>query len=156
MIKKYLKYFRIARIDVQVYRMTKDDVAAVGPIDFTVESDVRDGKRRYFINDSGNFVHNSFVFPKLRLLKLLGKTGPAIGQCVTNPQYRGRSIYPHVINLAARKELSNGKSEVFIIVNSDNASSIRGIEKAGFKFYASVTAKRFLMFYFDVRIVKSR
>lgn len=50
--------------------------------------------------------------------------------------------------------IENKIKEVFIIVNSDNRNSIQGIEKAGFKKYASIKARRWLFFYFKKEIFK--
>ncbi len=151
MIRKIRKYLKVVHIDVLVYRMTKADAVQLPEIGFTVSETSENRKLKYSITEGDTVVHNSFVFPKLRVLQLLGKSGPAIGECVTNPDYRGKSIYPYVINLAARNELQKFP-EVFIIVRPDNPASIKGIEKAGFRFHAHVLAKRFLFFYYNVRI----
>jgi hypothetical protein len=47
------------------------------------------------------------------------------------------------------------EKEVFIIVNTDNKSSVRGIEKAGFKLHSKIQAKRFLLFYFNLKMDNS-
>ena len=79
------------------------------------------------------------------------KKGPAIGECFTNEEFKGNSIYPFVINHIAKEEiLKNKQKEVFIIVNSDNISSIKGIEKAGFELYTKIKANRFLFFHYNV------
>ncbi len=150
---KLLKYAKVKPIHVLVYRMDPNSVSSLEPTEFeVVKSQLPDGKTRFSLTDNGIFVHNSFVFPKIRLLKLLRKNGPAIGDCVTSADYRGRAIYPKVINGIARELLSKGEKEVFIVVNHDNVSSIRGIEKAGFEWFAEIRAKRWLFFYFSVRV----
>lgn len=156
-MKKIRKYLRIVKIDVLVYRMTEPVERIFPRVPYELKSDkLPDGKTKYSMEDDGNFVHKSIVFGKLNVLKLLGKSGPAIGDCATSESYRGQSIYPYVINKIASKLLDKKKAkEVFIIVNSDNASSIRGIEKAGFERFASIKAKRFLVFYFDKDIKKA-
>ncbi|RZJ34884.1 MAG: hypothetical protein EOO51_07875 [Flavobacterium sp.] len=157
MFKKYLKYLRIAKIDILVYRMTADDAVDLPQIGYEIETEkIGKGVARYFIVDKEIPVHSSFLYSSRRILSLLNKKGPVIGDCVTNADYRGKSIYPFVINKIAREQLHSGLSEVFINVNPDNVSSIRGIEKAGFQFFAHIRAKRFLLFYFDVNISKSR
>jgi RimJ/RimL family protein N-acetyltransferase len=152
MIRKFFKYLKVTPIDVRIYVMTADNIATLTAPGFEIQTDIQSGKKRYFITDHGKFVHASFIFDKLNLLSILGKDGPAIGDCVTSADYRGRSIYPTVINLAAKDLLASGTPEVFIVVNSGNVSSIRGIEKAGFRPFADVKAKRFLLFYFDKTI----
>lgn len=155
-MKKLLRYFKVKAIDVLVYRMVEPTAVPIPEIPYTITIKNTDGKTKYEILDNGKFVHESFVFQKLHLLKILGKTGPAIGQCATSENYRGQAIYPFVINRIA-SEILSGKTarEVFIIVNSDNIPSIRGIEKAGFNLYAKIKAKRFLLFYFDKHVSKT-
>lgn len=150
MIRKFLKYFKTVHIDVLIYSMKEADLVALPDIGFTIQKDTAAGKQRYFIMDGDTFVHQSFVFQKVQMLQLIGKKGPAIGDCLTMGDYKGRSIYPYVINHAAR-ELLKHHPEVFIIVISDNVPSVRGIEKAGFKLKASIKAKKILLFYFNVR-----
>ena len=151
-MKKIARQFRTINIDVLVYRMAAVPPESPGELPFDVAQTNNANKTCYSITDNGKFVHRSFLYDKVNLLKLLGKRGPAIGNCVTDNAYRGQSIYPKMIYRIATEQLKNGKNEVFIIVNADNTASIRGIEKAGFEMYASVKAKRFLMFYFDKQI----
>ena len=157
MFKKYLKYLRIAKIDILVYRMTADDAVDLPEIGYQLKSEnLESSVARYSISDGQTSIHTSFLYPTRRILSLLDKKGPVIGDCVTNPAFRGKSIYPYVINTVARDQIKSGVHEVFINVNPENASSIRGIEKAGFRFFAHIIAKRFLLFYYDVKISKSR
>jgi len=107
-------------------------------------------RTKYYITDDGKSIHQSYVFPKVHVLKLIGKSGPAIGDCVTIPEYKGKSIYPFVINSIAADLFKLDYPQVFIIVNPQNASSIRGIEKAGYHLHAKIKARRFLMFYSQV------
>lgn len=154
MFKKLRSYLRITHIDVFVYSMAKKDLYVFEDIGYTIKEEiVNDKKKRFFITDKGKTIHQSFLFRKLFLLKIINKTGPAIGECMTIPEYKGKSIYPFVINHIAREELTkNNQSEVFIIVNTDNASSVKGIEKAGFKCHTKIRAKRFLLFHFAVQL----
>ncbi len=153
MIKKYLKYLKVSNIHVLVYRMTAGDTTQVLPDPgFELKSDHTGNSARFYMDDSDKFVHNSFVYETRRILSLLGKKGPVIGDCVTSSDYRGKSIYPFVINKIAKDKLEAGAEEVFIIVTPDNTSSIRGIEKAGFRFFAEIKTQRFLLFYFNKMI----
>ncbi len=54
-----------------------------------------------------------------------------IHYCETAPWARGKGIYPSVLSRIAKdhKNLEN----IFIAVESENVSSIRGVEKAGFR-----------------------
>lgn len=153
MFKKALKYLKVISIDVFVYSMTKDSIAAFEDIGYKIQQEnINENKEKFFIVDNGKIIHQSFLFKKLFLLSVINKKGPAIGECSTIPEYKGKSIYPFVINYIAREELKNNRhEEVFIIVNSDNLSSIKGIEKAGFKLHTKIRAKRFLVFHYAIQ-----
>ncbi len=156
MIKKYLKYLKTVSIDIFIYRMTEANLSELIDLEFNIQKEnVPNSKKRYFITENGVVVHNSFLFEKAHILRLLQKNGPVIGDCYTNPDYRGKFIYPFVINHIAKELIEERKNtEVFIIVNTNNLNSIRGIEKAGFEYYASIKAKRWLFFYFNKNVKK--
>lgn len=150
MIKKIKPYLKVKKIDVLIYYMTPDFVTAFPSLDYQIDKQEIDAnKTKYSITIDSICIHKSFLFKKLNILKLIDRKGPTIGDCVTIPVYKGKSIYPFVINHIA-KEVLKEDNEVFIIVNSDNVSSIRGIEKAGFKLHTKIKAKRFLLFYYNV------
>jgi hypothetical protein len=153
MIKKLLKYCKVIPIDALIYVMKQDAVADFPVLNFTIESEtVNANRKRFFIKEANKVVHESFLFEKLFILRLIGKTGPTIGDCRTVEAFKGKSIYPFVINYIAREEiLKNHRKEVFIIVHPNNLSSIKGIEKAGFQLHTKVNAKRFLFFHFNIK-----
>lgn len=92
------------------------------------------GKARvvYATSESGDIMHTSYVIPKCIKFPFLQKYDYEIGPCVTNPQYRGRGIYPNVINYICGHFAQEG-TVFYMIVNANNTPSIRGIEKAGFE-----------------------
>lgn len=79
---------------------------------------------------------NSFVQMKL------GSNEGYIHYCETSPQARGKSIYPSVLSriVEENKNLDN----IFICVDAENAPSIRGVEKAGFRERERVEVRRIL------------
>lgn len=154
MVKKILKRLRVTSIDMLFYSMNSSEYKPFTALDFRIQIDTSNpDKTKYFIEVDSKIIHESSLFKKLNILKLIHETGPAIGECFTVPEFKGKSIYPFVINYIAKKELlENNNKEVFILVNSNNTSSVRGIEKAGFTLKCSIKAKRFLWFYYDVQI----
>jgi RimJ/RimL family protein N-acetyltransferase len=155
MSNKFLKKLKLIKIDVFVYRITIIDILQQADLGFTIQKEqITKDKKKYFITHNGISVHTSFLYSKVYLLKLIKKSGPTIGDCYTHPDYRGKSIFPFVINYIAKEIfLENKRTEVFIVVNKDNLNSIKGIEKAGFRKYASIQTKRWLWFYFDKNII---
>jgi hypothetical protein len=152
MINKILKQFKIIHIDVIIYFLDSNNISEDKNIDYKIENEfINQNKKRFFVTIDGKLAHESYLFKKIFLLKLINKKGPAIGECFTNEEFKGKSIYPFVINHIAREEiLKNKQKEVFIIVNSDNVSSIRGIVKAGFTIHTKIKANRFLFFHYNV------
>ncbi|MCA0350300.1 MAG: hypothetical protein LCH35_13690 [Bacteroidetes bacterium] len=154
MIKKILKRWKIISIDMLFYSMNASEYKPCTVLGFDIQEDKSNpNKIEYFIKVEGKKVHQSYLFKSIDILKLIHKKGPVIGECATISEFKGKSIYPYVINYIAKKELFEKKTdEVFITVNANNLASIKGIEKAGFTLKSSIKAKRFLVFYFQKQI----
>lgn len=152
-MKQFLRKFRIVDIDVFIYRMSDFKVFTLPGVSYDIKSEQYANKTRFYIKNLDKLIHESFVYKRVYLLKSIGKIGPVIGDCFTSKAYRGQSIYPFVINSIARNLLSKNNQEVFVVVNQSNASSIKGIEKAGFCKYASIRATRWLWFYFKRQVI---
>ncbi|KAB1155777.1 hypothetical protein [Flavobacterium luteum] len=142
----------IKNIDVFIYYINKEMLSAFPEPNYLVtQEEINQNKTRYSIVEKDRIIHESFLFNKLFLLRLIKKRGPTIGDCKTIQEFRGKSIYPFVINHIAKDQILNhNKNEVFIIVNTNNHSSIIGIEKAGFKLHIKIKAKRFFIFHYNV------
>lgn len=157
MFKKIRNLFRVIDIDLWIYVMNTTNLNDFPKLNFTVESEVvSTTKKRFFIKVGTTIIHESFLYERLFVLRILRKNGPAIGDCRTIDSYKGQSIYPFVIHHIAYEEIQkNQRKEVFIAVHPSNISSIKGIEKAGFQRYAQIKAKRLLFFHFQVKTVKN-
>lgn len=69
-----------------------------------------------------------------------------IGPCRTYPDFRGRGIYPIVIDHIVHNY--GGEDTTFYMsVSMANTSSVRGIEKAGFEKYKQVEKKGLFKIY---------
>jgi hypothetical protein len=62
-----------------------------------------------------------------------------IHSCETAGDHRGHSLYPHMLGCILSWLKDAHYKEAWISCVRSNAASIRGIEKAGFDFYASAT-----------------
>lgn len=153
-MKKILRRLKVISIDVYIYQMRNYKPFNDVDINYKVDKSVINaGKTCYFIKDSDRIIHKSYLFAKVFLLKSINKIGPVIGDCVTVKSHRGQSIYPFVINGIAKEIIENENKPVFIIVDRENLSSIKGIEKAGFSKLAAIVAKRWLWFYLKREII---
>lgn len=154
MLEKILKYFKIVEIDVYVYSMKNYRFFHNYTCNFEIQKDIiKSNVKRYSIKRDSLLVHQSFLYERAFLLRLLNETGPVIGNCFTNSKFRGQSIYPYVLNYIAKEQLLEDKvKQIFVIVNKNNISSIKGIEKAGFQKYSSISSKRWLIWYFNKNI----
>lgn len=150
---KLKRYVKIKDVDVSIYCLTnKDDIKILPQIDFKIEKEsISNSIIRYFITQNGVFVHHSYLYSTKSILKIINKKGPMIGDCVTSVNFRGKSIYPFVLNYVARDYFLDKKNkEIFVLVANKNIISIKGVEKSGFKLYAKIKAKRFLFFYYNI------
>ena len=149
MIKKIKKLLKVSSIDLLVYSMKESTKFNVDVQNYSIQfQKIDENKSRYFIEIDNKVIHESFTYRKLFIQKLIRTKGPTIGDCRTIDAYKGKSIYPYVINYIANQELENGVEEVFINVSPTNISSIKGIEKAGFILKERIKALRFFIFFF--------
>lgn len=113
----------------------------VRPTPWEFMCDIYDDVHDFFIAHENEFLeHISWVYyagnPN-RLLKL-GKNDAEIKYCLTLQKYRGRGIYPVVLQEIIQYLVQRGIKNTYICVKEDNVASIRGIEKAGFKFIKEI------------------
>jgi RimJ/RimL family protein N-acetyltransferase len=101
-----------------------------------IQCDLYDGVRDFFLyKEKGNIGHISWVYHKNdpnRILRL-GEKECEVKFCLTFPEYRGKGLYPAVLQTIQRYLRERGYRRCFICVKDDNTASIRGIEKAGFR-----------------------
>jgi GNAT superfamily N-acetyltransferase len=108
---------------------------------------VRRQIREYFDNEGelflafseGKLVHSAWLHDCAGTAKThphikIGQDDAFIGRCDTHPEFRGKNIYPAVLQYIVRYAAANNKRRCFITTSPELLSSIRGIEKAGFSF----------------------
>ncbi len=61
---------------------------------------------------------------------------------VTLPAWRGRGVYPHLLQAIVRQELANGVERFWIGYEAQNEASGRGIRKAGFEVVGDLVVAR--------------
>ncbi len=153
-MKLLRKYGKIYSIHIRIYSIREHVDLKLPELEYElVKSTIDSNKTDYVIEENTKLVHKTSVFKYLNVLRLIDKKGPAIGDCFKHPDYRGKSIYPRVINKVSNELLASGQyDELFIIVNDNNTSSIIGIEKAGYQLKVEIISKKFLLFYFNTQI----
>lgn len=85
----------------------------------------------YYVEDNEQIVHTSYVMKKSYKFPFMKKDDFEVGPCFTISEYRGKGIYPSVIN-KIKHDMLTEKNRIYMIVRRDNKSSIKGIEKSGF------------------------
>jgi hypothetical protein len=143
---RILKKLKPQSIDMLVFKFDQEE--RMPDLPEVNGNKLLENENEFTIHEKEVLVHRSRVFYKSNLLSNFGFPEPllTIGDCVTNDNYRGKGIYPHVIKYLGSR-FSKGR-EVYVLVAPDNIASIRGIEKAGYTFVARLRAFRFLIFYF--------
>jgi predicted acetyltransferase len=108
------------------------------------------GERCFAILEKGNIVTYLWAAFKERSMKELSlnvqlKTNQSwFYNALTIKEARGKGYYPSIIRCMAKTLQNEGISEIFIDVEGENAASIRGVEKAGFKKVLRVQMKKTL------------
>lgn len=149
-LNKIKKAFKIVNVEVFIFASSEDVYTFNSDTELPIQTKTINGKKSYWMFESDVVVHKSFLYTNVQIIKLINKSGLVIGSCYTNPNYRGRSIYPKVISHIAKQ--NREYKEVFLVVDTDNSASISGIEKAGYKKLAYIKAKKWLFLYFDKKI----
>jgi len=111
------------------------------------EADVHKQVKDYFDNggelflgfSEGKLVHTAWLFYNLRISEIpffvkIRKDEAYIGNCYTHPEFRGKNIYPVVLQHMLMDAAAKNKKRCFITTIPINLASIRGIEKSGFSF----------------------
>lgn len=110
--------------------------------------DIYDGVKEFFVfkdAESAALGHISWLYYRgdpNQVLSLGGRECE-IKFCLTLPEYRGRGLYARAL-LAIQRYLRNRSFErCYICVEDDNRSSIRGIEKSGFRLAGTTRLRKF-------------
>lgn len=73
------------------------------------------------------------VITWLPVFCFMPKKGIHIGPCRTVPEERGKGYYPYLLRQIINRDPTQ---DYYMIVNDNNLSSIKGVEKAGFRRFA--------------------
>lgn len=119
------------------------------------------------IDAQGVVTSYAFVVFESFYKRILGEARdtPIISNCMTMPAYRGQGLYPLVLRASCQRLAAQGHRRAIITCAPDNMSSIRGIEKAGFRrvkniysliiFARLITLQRTHLFAFESTISSS-
>ena len=151
-LSKTLNAIKVKNIQVYIYKLNVDDFDNKQK-EFNYQINITKNEKRevYKLFDDNTLVHKSIVFYKVGLLKAINSKGHVIGGCFTNKKYRGKGIYPKMLNLIAQKYI-HSSIPLFIVVDQSNLSSINGIEKSGFTLHKRLKTKRILNFFLNKRV----
>jgi hypothetical protein len=126
--------------DMQIAYFTPASPSGVAAIDSRLGA----GRHCFVASLGPEIVHQSWVFFGSLLLSQFGyaKGAALIGDCVTEPHFRGRGIYSAVLIEADAKLTSVTGAAPYVLVSPANTGSIRGIERAGYRRLAHLTGLR--------------
>lgn len=99
------------------------------------------------VSNNGETMHTSYVVPRCFKFNFLSTEDYIIGPCYTAPDYRGQGIYPNILDYITNK-IGTENTVFYMCVDENNFSSIRGIEKSGFKKIGTAKKSRFLKRYY--------
>jgi RimJ/RimL family protein N-acetyltransferase len=104
-----------------------------------------DGVTDFFIATKDDSVqHISWIYygkDPNRILQLQ-ESDAEVKYCLTLPEFRGQGLYPRTLRKIAGYLHQKMLKRVFICVNAENVSSVKGIEKAGFKRLCKVRLRK--------------
>lgn len=158
---KIINKLRPKKIDQLVYLFEKADITSFPSlkVGFNVKSSCVNSfynekklltKHELLIGEKT--VYKSNTYERVHVMKCINEyKSPVIGDCLTKKGFRGKAIYPYMLQIVA-KEILKKSDKVFVLVSPENIASIRGIEKAGFKFRCRISAIRLGIFYINKRI----
>ena len=105
--------------------------------------------RVYYIKYKNVLVHSSFCTPKSFKFPFMKNNDYHIGPCFTDANYRGKGIYPSVLNYIVSDLRKNTEcGNIYMIIEENNTSSREGVKKAGFVEVASLYRKGRLKKYY--------
>ena len=100
------------------------------------------------LDDSGNFLHHSFVLFDTRTKHLLGESDstPLFAHCVTRADTRGMHLFSAVLAHALSILAKRGHNRAIVNCDPANAASIAAIQRAGFSLVRSLDTQILLSF----------
>jgi RimJ/RimL family protein N-acetyltransferase len=142
-VKKGAKLY--SRLDNLISKGSLDDIEharkTMHPLIWEFCCDRYDGVKDFFVyKKNGTIGHISWIYYKNdpnRILDL-GTDEGEIKYSLTLPQFRGKGIYPAALLRIQQYLEERGYKRVYICAKHDNLPSIKGIEKAGFKFVTCI------------------
>ena len=104
-----------------------------------------DGVSDFFVAvQSESVQHISWIYYEKdpnRILQLQDDEAE-VKYCLTIPEFRGQGLYPRTLRKIAGYLHQKMLKRAFICVNEENVSSVKGIEKAGFKRLGKVRLRK--------------
>lgn len=120
-------------------------VAAMRPAsEAEVDARLASGRRAYVVEGPpGVLAYGWVTRGDEEIAEIEGRirVGPSeayIWDCATLPAFRGRGLYPALLGAIARELVGEGVARVWIAARADNAASLRGLEKAGYRRVADI------------------
>ena len=114
-----------------------------------LERRLREGSSCYCATHSGHLAHYTWVQTSGQhwIMRAGRREKVSAGQfwvydCRTSHAARGKGIYPFILSLVVRDHFNRGLQEGLIYTTPQNVASQRGILKAGFQYYETLSSVR--------------
>ncbi|WP_296704953.1 hypothetical protein [Algoriphagus sp.] len=142
------------QVDLLLFGLDKSDKVLVPEFKLEYPITFDDKTSTFLVKDGEVLIHKSKIFKKSLLLSSFGFKQPlmTIGDAFTNDEYRGKGIYPAVLERIVSKHLKD--SSLYLLVSPENIPSIRGIEKAGFSKVANLKCLKIGPIYLNKKLVR--
>ena len=96
----------------------------------------------YEVSSGGDHVFSAYVVGSSFKFPFMANGDVQIGDCFTAPAYRGRGIYPAMVEIMFRERVVRPGAAGYLLIDATNEASKRGASKAGFMMVCHVRVVR--------------
>lgn len=101
----------------------------------------------FYLEDlEGELVHTAYVIPKCSKFTFMSTYDYEIGPCFTYEKYRGQGIYGKMLKYISGY-IGEDCTNFYVLVRPENKSSIKGMEKSGYKLCGQADKSKWLKIY---------
>lgn len=108
----------------------------------------------YSIYKDSQIIHYSYVTKRCYKFPFMRNDDIQIGNCYTKVGFRGKKIYPFVVQEVINDfDMKNNSHDVYMLIDQENSSSRKAMQSIGFRVVQQVETKKYLKFVKIYRII---